>query len=248
MELSKFYFKEISRESAKDTLMNKHYLKRMPPLSYAFGAYYDGKLKGVMTFGKPPSNALCVGVCGEDYSKNVIELNRLYTDDDTPRNLESMFISYALKELKKVGKFIIISYADEGMNHCGYIYQATNWIYTGLLAKRTDVYVGENGHSRTYTQEQKEFPVRKIRSMKHRYIYIVGSKSFKNGVIRSIKYPIINEYPKSEVKHYTVGEGMDNTLYNKHTGATFKECDFINNPLDYITDDEYKKYLAIYTK
>ena len=161
MELSKFYFKEIGRDSTKDTLMHKHYLKRMPPLSYAFGAYYDGELKGVITFGKPPSNSLCVGVCGEDYSKNVIELNRLYTDDDTPRNLESMFISYALKELKKVGKFIIISYADEGMNHCGYIYQATNWIYTGLSAKRTDVYVGENGHSRTYTQEQKDFPVRK---------------------------------------------------------------------------------------
>ena len=41
---------------------------------------------------------------------------------------------------------------------------------------------------------------------------------------------------------------MDNTLYNKHTGATFKECDFINNPLDYITDDEYKNYLNIYVK
>ena len=25
----------------------------------------------------------------------------------------------------------MVSYADSGMNHCGYIYQATNWIYTG---------------------------------------------------------------------------------------------------------------------
>ena len=84
--------------------------------------------------------------------------------------------------------------------------------------------------------------------MKHRYVYIVGSKSFKNIVIKNMKYPIINDYPKSEVKHYAIGDGMDNTLYNKHTGLTFKECDFLKNPLDYITDDEYKKYLSIYVK
>ena len=33
---------------------------------------------------------------------------------------------------------VIVSYADTSLGHHGYIYQATNWIYTGLSAKRKD--------------------------------------------------------------------------------------------------------------
>lgn len=33
---------------------------------------------------------------------------------------------------------ILVSYADSAQGHHGYIYQATNWIYTGISAKRTE--------------------------------------------------------------------------------------------------------------
>lgn len=245
LELKDIYFKEIDRESTKPFLLNKHYLKRMPPLSIAFGAFYKDDLIGVLTFGKPPSNALCRGVCGDDFSSKVFELNRLYTIDSAPKNTESRFISYALKQLKDKN-LIIISYADKAMNHSGYIYQATNWMYTGFTQSRTDIYVGKNNHSKNYTPEQQSFVVRSVRSQKHRYIYICGDKRFKKSVLENLNYPIYNEYPKGEVYHYNDDSEINKLLYNKNTKEVFLEKDFIENPLSFITLEEYNDYLKIY--
>lgn len=243
---SEYTFREVTREEAKELVLTKHYLHRMPPLTVAYGAFSpEGEMVGVLTFGKPPSNSLCKGVCGDEYSSQVYELNRLYTEESTPKNLESRFISYTLKDLKP-RKWIIISYADTGMNHSGFIYQATNWIYTGLSAKRTDVYVGHNGHSRTYSKEQRDFVVRKIRSMKHRYIYINGDKRFVKDVKKHLKYPIVGEYPKSDPTHYEVGDYMDAMLYNKNTKEIFHEKEFMENPRQYITEEELKDYSELY--
>lgn len=244
MKLDEIDFREIAREETKEILLNYHYLQRMPPLSVAFGAFHSGRLVGVMTFGKPPSNSLCKGVAGDGLASSVYELNRLYTFEDTPKNLESKFISYALKKIKQ-RNWIIISYADESMGHSGYIYQATNWIYTGKSAKRTDVYVGKNGHSRTYSKFHKDFVVRKVRSTKHRYLYVCGDKGFKKEVFKNLKYPIVNEYPKGEVRHYEVGETTNDILYHKKTHEIFTEDEFIENPSKYLSEDElnyYKKY------
>ena len=100
LQLNEIEFREIERDETKEILLNYHYLQRMPNLSVAFGAFHLGELVGVITFGKPASYTLCNGIAGKGFSSNVYELNRLYTFDDTPRNLESKFISYALKKLK----------------------------------------------------------------------------------------------------------------------------------------------------
>lgn len=247
MKLDEITFKEISRERTGNILLNYHYLQRMPPLTIAFGAFHEGKLIGVITYGKPPSNSLCVGVAGDKYSENVFELNRLYTLDETPKNLESKFLAFTLSELKRMEKeWLIVSYADKGMGHSGYIYQATNWLYTGHSASRTDVYVGKGGHSRTYTEQQRDFVVRKKRSVKHRYLYIVGDKRFKRNVVESINYEIINEYPKGEPSHYSKGDGIENLLYHKITREEFYESDFLENPKKYLTDSEYTLYKELY--
>lgn len=247
MKLNDVVFMEINREDARDILLNYHYLQRMPPISIVFGAYYEDELIGVLTYGKPPSNSLCVGIAGENYSSNVYELNRLYTMDDTPRNLESMFVSYTLRELNRMGKeWLIVSYADRNMGHSGYIYQATNWLYTGHSASRTDVYVGNGGHSRTYSEEQRKFVIRKLRSVKHRYIYIIGGRKFKRVIMRSLNYPIINEYPKDIPSHYEVGDGVIDVLYHKITKEHFTEDDFLSNPRKYLSESEYDDWIRIY--
>jgi len=174
-------------------------------------------------------------VCGKEMAHHVYELTRLYTRDDCPKNTESRFISYALSDLKKLD-LIIISYADDGMGHCGYVYQATNWIYTGLSAKRTDVYVGKGKHSRTYTEEQRQHRVRKIRSRKHRYLYICGNKRFKKEVLGKIKYPIVNEYPKGDPSHYEKGEGENPMLYDKISGLKFSEDDYLHGDVKLPTE------------
>jgi len=194
--------KLIKYKEAVDFLLPLHYSGRKPSISYAFGYYEDGRLKAVCTFGKPASNSLCVGVCGEEHSSNVYELNRLCVDGDIKIQL-SRFLSYCLKELKKYN-LIIVSYADKQMNHNGYIYQATNFIYTGATKSRTDKYVEGGKHSRHY-DNSKQNGLRKFRSSKHRYVFFTCDKYHKRIYNKALNYNI-EPYPKEENKNYKLGD------------------------------------------
>ncbi len=195
--------KSINRDDYKEWLLKKHYAKRMCSVSYSFGLFIDGVLNGVCTFGKPASNSLCVGVCGKHNKNFVYELNRLCVNDNLPKNTLSKFLSKCLKMLPSL---IIVSYADTSMNHNGYIYQATNWIYTGLSAKRLERYDADNPHlhSKTITDNKrylnKELALRE-RPRKHRYIYFTGNKRENKKWIRELKYKK-EDYPKGKNKRY----------------------------------------------
>ena len=132
-------------------LLKKHYAKRIPNITNAFGLFDESELIGVVTYGIPPSPALCMGVCGEEHSSKVLELNRLCLQDND-KNQSSFLISQSLKMLPKPK--IVISYADISQGHVGYVYQATNFLYTGLSAKRTEWrIIGSNLHSKTITEQ-----------------------------------------------------------------------------------------------
>lgn len=209
---------EINSKDCLDFILNKHYAQRKPSISFAFGLYIKGGLCGILTIGKPASNSLCEGVCGKEYKQYVYELNRLCVVEGLEKNTLSFFVGKVLKLLRDK-KIILISYADEGMNHHGYIYQATNWIYTGKTAKRTDKYTPNNKHSRHYTDEFNH--LRKFRSSKFRYLYI-PNKKFKKIVLKELKYPILN-YPKGENKRYVLGEKMKVKVFNKLTNTFYYE-------------------------
>ena len=125
--------KSIDYQDCKEWFLKKHYAKRIPSISFCFGLYSD-KLEGVCSFGSPPSRALCIGLCGVENAHKVYELNRLVVNENLPKNTLSYFVSKCIQLLPN--KLILVSYADTSQGHNGYIYQATNWIYTGLSAKR----------------------------------------------------------------------------------------------------------------
>ena len=191
-------------------LLKKHYAKRIPNIMNAFGLFNKSELIGVVTYGNPPSPALCMGVCGEEHASKVVELNRLCLQDND-KNQSSFLISQSLKMLPKPK--IVISYADISQGHVGYVYQATNFLYTGLSAKRTEWrIIGSNLHSKTIT-EQSTIEERKSnpdkyeyidRPRKHRYIYIVGSKKDRKLLTKSLNYDQF-PYPKGETKQYNSG-------------------------------------------
>ena len=196
-------FKEITSKEAVDFLLPRHYSGRKPNISKAFGSYDCDELKAVCTFGKPASPSLCKGVCGIEYEPYVYELNRLCRVEDYPEQL-SRFVGWCLRQLKPLN-WIIVSYSDTAMNHHGYIYQACNFIYTGATKRRTDMYVKDGKHSRHYKQEE-QTGLRKVRSSKHRYIYICCSdKKIKKTYLQSLKYPIM-KYPKGDNDNYVLGE------------------------------------------
>jgi hypothetical protein len=187
----------IKSEEATPWILQKHYAKRLPSISYAFGLYEDNELIGIVTFGMPASNALCEGVCGVENKHLVIELNRLCLQDNT-KNQASFLVANAIKLLPK--PMVIVSYADTAQGHIGYVYQATNFMFTGTTKERTDMDAGEGKHSRHGTDPS----VRKFRSAKHRYIFIHGNKYQKKKLKDALRYKE-EPYPKGEIRRYDSG-------------------------------------------
>lgn len=206
----------IKSEEAEPWLLKKHYARRIPPISYAFGAYKDRQLVGVVTYGTPVSSSLRVGICGEQWMENVIELNRLCCDNE--KNVASTLVGRSLQMLPK--PLVVVSYADTEQGHVGYVYQATNFVYTGLSAKRTDWKLKgmEHLHGATVAdmsrgQENRAQWMRdkfgddfylQDRSRKHRYVYFVGSKGQKKVMQSALMYAV-EPYPKGDSKRYDAG-------------------------------------------
>ena len=193
-------------------LLHKHYAKRIPQIMYAFGLYQDMNLIGVVTYGIPASPSLCMGVCGDEWASKVLELNRLCLEENA-KNQSSFLVANSIKLLPKPS--IIVSYADTAQGHVGYVYQATNFLYTGLSANRVDWTVKglEHKHSKTLSDGMTLESIKEKygddfyyaeRSRKHRYIYFHGNKKEKKILNQALNYDV-QPYPKGETKRYDSG-------------------------------------------
>ena len=191
----------IERERAKDFVEKIHYSRLLPNnVVYSFGLYKDGKLIGVCTYGIPASPPLCRGLAGEKNKDRVLELNRLaILPEFNGGNEASYLISHSLKKLPNYT--FVVSYADTGWTHVGYVYQATNWLYTGLSAERLDSYCGGK-HPRAYNKDDRFSELHQTRNRKHRYVYLVGNKRERKQMLRELRYQVFKEYPKGDEQHY----------------------------------------------
>lgn len=228
--------RRIGSREATEFILPRHYAGRIPSISYAFGWYVGGWLKAVVTYGKPASPPLCKGVCGDEWHQSVYELNRLIREDDFNQPL-SHLVGWSLRYLKRYD-IIIVSYSDTAMHHNGYIYQATNFIYTGQTVERTDIY--SDGHSRHYDRADINNPIRTVRSAKNRYIYwCTRSKKLKRTWMEALRYPIL-PYPKEQNRNYVLGHYMGQTIENTDTGERWnKERERKEDPFRQITIYEW---------
>ena len=192
----------ISYDDTKPFLLNVHYARRMPSISYAFGLFEGGELVGVVTYGCPASNTLCKGIAGDANKYNVLELNRLcFLEGFNGDNRASYLVAHSLKQLPN--KTFVVSYADTAWTHVGYVYQATNWLYTGMSAKRTDTYQPSGLHPRAYDKNNHS-ELRQTRSQKHRYVYLVGDKRTRKQMRKELKYKVYDSYPKGDEIRYDI--------------------------------------------
>lgn len=206
-----FIVKEVTRNDCLPYILNVHYARRIPSISYAYGLFYKDNLIGIVTYGKPASPNLCIGLAGKEHRGSVLELNRLVIT--TPKgvdrkNLASFLVGRSLRKLPT--DLYIVSYADcEGWHHTGYVYQATNFMYTGKTKRRTDIW-SPSGHARHHCGNTQK---RQIRTAKHRYVFITGKR--KAELIKYIKYPIL-PYPKEVSETYdTTNPAPKDTLVGK---------------------------------
>lgn len=203
--------KPIDYQDCKEWFMKKHYAHRMPPVEFCFGLYQQQNLCGVCSYGTPVSSTL--RNCIKGYK--LYELNRLVINENMPKNTLSWFVSKTIKMMPL--PCVLVSYADTSQGHHGYIYQATNWIYTGLSIPFKDYFIEglENMHhttlhdlsrgkeNRTEWLKDKFGDKLKIveRARKHRYFYFNGNKYDKKNMISLLTYEI-QPYPKGDNKRY----------------------------------------------
>lgn len=199
-----FLIRQVSYNVAMSIVVENHYLHRKAPCSFAFGLFCNEckKIVGVIVYGTPSSSSLRAGICGVDEKSNVIELTRLWIKDGTPKNTESFLIG---NTIALVDKEIIVSYAEIQQGHSGTVYQATNWIYTGLSAKRTNWTIeGVDKHCQTIADKYTAVEIRQIygdrfslvdRPRKHRYVFFNCKPRRKKQLLQKLKYKI-EQYPK----------------------------------------------------
>jgi hypothetical protein len=204
--LRDYEIRPITYQLAIDMVIKNHYLHRKAPCSMAFGLFDpDNVCRGVVIYGVSASSTLLKGICGPEEARNVYELTRLWVCDSVPKNGESYLIGNTLRQLDKE---IVVSYADSSQKHVGIVYQATNFIYTGLSSKFRDPKVRglENQHHATYAnglsnaQVIEKFGAENVyfvdRPRKHRYVYFNATGRRRKQLITKLRYKI-EPYPKA---------------------------------------------------
>jgi len=201
-----FFIEQVDYQTAMKIVINNHYLHRKAPCSKAYGLFCNSckTIVGVVVYGTPSSSTLRM-LCGDDEINNVIELTRLWIKDGTPKNTESFLIG---NTVRKVDKEIIVSFADTSENHLGIVYQATNWIYTGLNASGTQRFLdGKPITFQAYKDRQDISKLKEIygdrltvgkRTRKHRYIFFNARGNRKKELFEKLKYKV-EPYPKTSI-------------------------------------------------
>ena len=226
-DTSKLSIRQIDKKSAKKMVVTHHYSHLWTKCSVALGLFHktgnqhaffdedEEKFIGVCVLGDPVGRASGESISNLIDRTEVFELTRLFIYDGYGSNIESWFISQSMNWLRKNKPHIkaLVSYADPKEGHPGTIYQATNWLYQGIIGKHTwsfkfnendrwkhgrtiFPYYGTNDIEKIQRQVKEPFWVRK-EPRKHRYIYLLTGKKEKKKVMKSLKYEIL-PYPKSK--------------------------------------------------
>ena len=132
--------KVIPANIANNFVRKVHYSHKVVANSNVhFGAFIDGNLHGVMSFGSSLDKKKIQCLVKNTGWNEFIELNRMAFDDYLPANSESRCIAIAMKLLKKNAPQIkwVVSFADGTQCGDGTIYRASNFVLTGIKENKT---------------------------------------------------------------------------------------------------------------
>lgn len=123
--------------------------------SLHFGAFIDGRLHGVMSFGPPMDKSKVLRLVEGTGWNQMLELNRMAFDDVLPRNSESRCISLAMKLLKKNAPQIkwVLSFADGCLCGDGTIYRASNFVLTDIRPNKNTARLPDDSEIHKMTLE-----------------------------------------------------------------------------------------------
>lgn len=199
--------KQIDRKTAKELIVKNHYSHKMGSNQgvYNFGIFRENKLLGVASYG------YMMNPKAKIFESNIengimIELNRMWIDDELGKNAESFLISTSIKLLKKINPKIVAvqSFAD-GRLGCGTIYKASNFKYYGFhyTLFYEVIATGEIIHHLTIEQQQNSN-------------YIKYNEALLNGEYKSFRVKTYRYiYPLEESFKFLKGEEKPYPQYEK---------------------------------
>lgn len=149
MNGTKLVVELCSHKAAKYAVENWHYSRILPrSTKIPFGVWENEIFIGCVIFSRGSTDKLCVSY-GID-KRHGCELTRVALTEHESH--VSHILSSALKKLRhgNPNMRLVISFADQTKNHHGGIYQAGNWIYTGLSNTQPEFIVnGTQYHARS---------------------------------------------------------------------------------------------------
>lgn len=209
--MSNFRVAPVSKPEADKWIKSKHYSRRASIFWAAFGLLEDDKLQGVCVYGQPSPPIQKHAFRDRDF--RLYELSRLVVQTKT-KNAASFLVGRSLQALEK--PCAVVSYADMEQSHCGIVYQATNWLYTGATVSHDHLYIvdGVRTHPMTLRDRGISDPKRWAKENniltvkphpKHRYFFLCGSKAQRRAMLEKLAYPILSSYPKCDQNRYDDG-------------------------------------------
>ena len=195
-------------------VVNKHYSKRASIFWAGFALVENGAIEGVVVYGQPSPPIQKHAFRDRDF--RLYELCRLVVQSKT-KNAASFLVGRSLSLLP--APCAVVSYADMEQGHCGIVYQATNWIYTGATKSHDKMYLvdGVRTHPMTLrdrgitdpTRWAKENGVEMVPPYeKHRYFQFVGDRRQRRAMRGKLTYPVVEAYPKSPQTRYDDGPNL----------------------------------------
>jgi adenine modification enzyme len=173
--------------------------------NWRWGLWYGATLLGVVSYNLP-TRSVCASVFGTEHLDHVWHMGRLALAEDAPRNSESRLIGGSLRAIA-IGHpdvWAVVTYAATSAGHIGYVYQATNAIYTGI-GGRPSFCTDQDGQRRgTHLDGHFVSAARAAQlgwtlhrdGAKHRYVYILGNKSQRRQRLALLQLPRL-PYPKT---------------------------------------------------
>lgn len=202
----------IDKATAEQFVLNKHYSRRASIFWCGFALVEDGLITGVAVYGQPSPPIQRHAFKDRDF--RLYELSRVVVQSKT-KNAASFLVGNSLKMIEPK-PCAVVSYSDMEQSHCGIIYQATNWLYTGATVSHDKAYIvdGVRTHPMTLRDRgitdpgrwAKENGIQTVPPMqKHRYFYLVGDRKQKHTMRGKLNYPILSGYPKCDPRRYDDG-------------------------------------------
>lgn len=218
--------KEISKEQALEMIKKYHYSNTLPKLNKHFLGFYLGdELVGVVTLGwgtRPMHTIqkLFPSLGTADY----FEIGRMAMTDEMPRNSESQMLSQLVKWLKKFHPEIkiLFTWADGMLGKVGYVYQASNFIYTGKVGGEMYLQDGIKIHVRQMKavlipkgvkderltvrptlEQMRELKIDHFKGSQYRYIYFLCKKAERQELINECLVSLEMPRPKDDDLRWT---------------------------------------------